>query len=293
MRKDINMAPGTLADDIRLKLGILSPAERKVARVLLAAYPSSGFETIATLAERAAVSAPTVLRFVNRLGYNGFPDFQAALRAELHDRNASPLSLYEANDEVGPTDSAAGLMARSSKMFTAAVAQTLAETPPHDLENAITLLSDRKKRITLAGGRFTDLLAQYLGLHLMQLRDNVRFLPDRDVERTAVLAALTRRDVLVIFDYRRYEHDKLAIAQLTQEHGGKVIVFTDTWLSPTASHAEVVLPSQVTAPSPYDSLVPTLAIIETVVAGIITTLGGEAHQHMKHSEDTARRIGLV
>ncbi|MFJ9135681.1 MurR/RpiR family transcriptional regulator [Streptomyces sp. NPDC102256] len=293
MRKDITMAPGTLADDIRLKLGILSPAERKVARVLLAAYPSSGFETIATLAERAAVSAPTVLRFVNRLGYNGFPDFQAALRAELDDRNASPLSLYEANDEVDPTDSAAGLMARSSKMFTAAVAQTLAETPPHDLENAITLLSDRKKRITLVGGRFTNLLAQYLGLHLMQLRDDVRFLPDRDVERTAVLAALTRRDVLVVFDYRRYEHDKLAIAQLTQEHGGKVIVFTDTWLSPTASHAAVVLPSQVTAPSPYDSLVPTLAIIETVVAGIITTLGGEAHQHMKHGEDTARRIGLV
>ncbi|MGW6485772.1 SIS domain-containing protein [Streptomyces sp. NPDC055056] len=43
-----------------------------------------------------------------------------------------------------------------------------------------------------------------------------------------MLAALTRRDVLVVFDYRRYEHDKLAIAQLTQEHGGKVIVFTDT-----------------------------------------------------------------
>ncbi|WP_339134897.1 MurR/RpiR family transcriptional regulator [Streptomyces sp. f51] len=287
------MASGTLADDIRLKLGILSPAERKVARVLLASYPSSGFETIATLAERAAVSAPTVLRFVNRLGYSGFPDFQAALRAELETRNASPLSLYEATDDASSTDSAAGLMARSSKLFTAAVTQTLAETPPHDLEHAIALLSDRKRRITLAGGRFTRLLAQYLGLHLMQLRDDVRFLPERAVERTAVLAALTRRDVLVIFDYRRYEHDKLAIAQLAQECGGKVIVFTDTWLSPTASHAEVVFPSQVTTPSPYDSLVPTLAVIETVVAGLITAMGNEAHQHMKHVEDTAHRIGLV
>ncbi|MEU8793647.1 SIS domain-containing protein [Streptomyces sp. NPDC048643] len=184
-------------------------------------------------------------------------------------------------------------MAPSSKLFTTAVARTLAETPPHDLEIAISLLSDRKKRITLAGGRFTNLLAQYLGLHLMQLRDDIRFLPERDVERTAVLATLNRRDVLVIFDYRRYEHDKLAMAQLTQEHGGKVIVFTDTWLSPTASHAEVVLPSQVTTPSPYDSLVPTLAVIETVVAGTIAALGSEAHQHMQHNEDTARRIGLV
>lgn len=89
------MASATLADDIRQKLGTLSPAERKVARVILAGYPAAGFETVAVLAERAAVSAPTVIRFVNRLGYQGFPDFQAVLREELDARNASPLSLYE------------------------------------------------------------------------------------------------------------------------------------------------------------------------------------------------------
>ncbi|MFD8192252.1 MurR/RpiR family transcriptional regulator [Streptomyces wuyuanensis] len=287
------MTSGTLADDIRLKLGTLSPAERKVARVLLAAYPAAGFETVATIAERAAVSAPTVLRFVARLGYSGFPEFQAALRAELDQRNASPLSLYEETEDAPGDDSAAGLMARSSRMFTTAVAQTMAETPPHDLERAIALLSDRKRRITLVGGRFTHLLAQYLGLHLMQLRDDVHILPDRDVERAAALARLGRRDVLVVLDYRRYESDKTALAQLAQERGGKVVVFTDTWLSPTSTHAEVVLPSQVTTPSPYDSLVPTLAVIETVVAGLITALGDEAHEHMRHTEDIARRTGLV
>ncbi|MGW3402936.1 MurR/RpiR family transcriptional regulator [Streptomyces zhihengii] len=285
---------GTIADDIRSKLGDLSPAERKVARVILSGYPSSGFETVAVIAERAAVSTPTVLRFVGRLGYNGFPDFQAALRGELDERNASPLTLYEAADDAVDDDgSAAGLMSRSARLFSGALTRTLAEIPPHDLERAVTLLSDRKRRITLAGGRFTDLLAQYLGLHLMQLRDDVRFLPDRDVERTALLASLTRRDVLVVFDYRRYEDDKVAMAQLTQERGGKVVLLTDTWLSPVSAHAEVVLPSQVSTPSPYDSLVPTLAVVETVVAGILTTLGDEAHRHMQHGEDTARRIGLV
>ncbi|ARE73438.1 MurR/RpiR family transcriptional regulator [Streptomyces sp. NPDC059558] len=288
------MAPGTLADEIRLKLGDASPAERKVARVLLAGYPSAGFETMAVLAERAAVSTPTVLRFINRIGYRGFPDFQAALRTELDERNASPLSLYEATDygrsHEGVED--LSLLQRGSNLFSAAVAQTLAELPPHDLEHAIALLSDGKRRITLAGGRFTNLFAQYLGLHLMQVRDDVRFLPDRDVERTAQLAAVNRRDVFVLFDYRRYEPDKVAMAELVQELGGKVILFTDVWLSPAAAHAQVVLPSQVAAPSPYDSLVPTLAIIETVVAGVLTALGEGAHQRMKHGEETARRMGL-
>ncbi|MFC4494742.1 MurR/RpiR family transcriptional regulator [Streptomyces ovatisporus] len=289
------MASGVLADEIRNKLGDLSPAERKVARVLLAGYPSAGFETVAVVAERAGVSAPTVIRFVNRLGYRGFPDFQTALRRELDERNASPLSLYEATDygrEGDEGTDSSSLIERGSRVFGDAVARTLAELPPHDLHHAVRLLSDRKRRITLGGGRFTHLLAQYLGLHLMQLRDDVRFLPDRDVERTALLADLARRDVLVVFDYRRYEEDKVAMAQLAKERGGKVMLFTDSWLSPVSAHAEVVMPSHVTAPSPYDSLVPTLAVIETVVAGVITALGDDAHSRMRHGEETATRIGL-
>lgn len=286
------MAPGSLAEEIRLKLGDLSPAERKVARVILAGYPSAGFETVAILAEKASVSAPTVIRFANRLGYRGFPDFQSALRSELDVRNASPLTLYETATGGHGDESGTGLLKRGSGVFTAAVAQTLAELPPHDLERAIGLLADPKRRITLTGGRFTNLLAQWLGLHLMQVRDDVRFLPDRDVERTAVLTALSRRDVLVVFDYRRYEPDKVLLSQLVQEHGGKVILFTDTWLSPAATHSEVVLPSQVAAPSPYDSLVPTLAVVESVVAGILTAMGEEAHDRMQRGEETARRAGL-
>ncbi|MFD7986079.1 MurR/RpiR family transcriptional regulator [Kitasatospora indigofera] len=293
------MANGAIAEEIRQRLGDCSPAERKVGRVLLAGWPASGFETIATLAERANVSAPTVLRFVTRLGYRGFPDFQSALRAELDERNASPLSLYESGTYTDESEAAAGpagpagLLRHGSEVFTNAVSRTLAELTPHDVERALHLLADPKRRITLVGGRFTHLLAQYLGLHLMQLRDDVRFLPDRPVERTAMLATLSRRDVLVIFDYRRYEDDKVTIAELLREQGGKVVLFTDTWLSPVAVHAEVVLPSQVGAPSPYDSLVPTLAVVETVVAGILTTLAEPGHRRMQVGEDTAKRLGLA
>ncbi|WP_028805559.1 MurR/RpiR family transcriptional regulator [Streptomyces sp. 142MFCol3.1] len=287
------MAQGTLADDIRHNLGNLSPAERKVARVLLANYPAAGLETVAAIAARAGVSAPTVLRFASRLGYHSFPEFQAALRTELNARNASPLSLYEAGDSTVTAGSTSELLARSSNVLTSAVGQSLAETPLHDLESAVALLCDPKRRIILTGGRFTHLLAQYLALHLMQMRDSISILPDRDVERTNVLAQLSRRDVVVIFDYRRYEEDKVSIAQLTAEKGGKVIVFTDTWLSPVAAHADYVLPSRVDAPSPYDSLVPTLAVIETVVALCIAALGPQAHDHLRETETTAHRIGLV
>ncbi|MER6631816.1 MurR/RpiR family transcriptional regulator [Streptomyces sp. NPDC000987] len=291
---------GTLADEIRGRLGELSPAERKVARVLLAGYPAAVFETVATIAERAAVSTPTVLRCASRLGYRSFPDLQAALRAELDARNASPITLYESTGKSQGEQATAAVQEggetpaeRQLTILQQALSQTFKETSPHEFDNAVDLLSDARRRVHLVGGRFTHLLAQYLGLHLMQFRDQVSCLPDRDVERASVLAQFARRDVTVVFDYRRYEEDKTIIAELARERGGKVIVFTDPWLSPAAAHADVVLISQVASSSPYDSLTPTLALIESLVAAVLNRLGPNAHQRMKEAESIAQRVGLV
>ncbi|MGW2303187.1 MurR/RpiR family transcriptional regulator [Streptomyces sp. NPDC001809] len=293
------MSSTTLADEIRKRLGDLSPAERKVARVLLAGYPAAVFETVATIADRASVSAPTVLRCASRLGFKGFPDLQAALRAELDARTASPITLYEHSgpprhgerDESGQTTNPR--LGADLSVVRHAVSQTFEEVAPHEFDDAVQLLSDPRRRVHVAGGRFTHLLAHYLGLHLTQFRDQVQFLPARDVERTSFLTQLARRDVTVLFDYRRYEADKTVIAELVRERGGKVIVFTDPWLSPAAAHADVVFTTQVTSGSPYDSLTPALALIESLVAAVLESTGEKGHERMKQSESVARRTGLI
>ena len=66
----------------------LTRSDLKVARALLSNYPAAGLNTVAHLAQVAGVSGPTVVRFVARLGFEGYPDFQQALLAEV--RNACP-----------------------------------------------------------------------------------------------------------------------------------------------------------------------------------------------------------
>lgn len=289
----------TLADEMRKRLGDLSPAERKVARVLLAGYPAAVFETVATIAERASVSAPTVLRCASRLGFKGFPDLQAALRSELDARTASPISLYESSGSSEhstperPEGASDPRLGAALSLVRQAMSQTFDEVAPHEFNDAVNLLSDPRRRVHVAGGRFTHLLAQYLGLHLTQFRDQVHFLPDRDVERASFLTQLARRDVTVVFDYRRYEADKTVMAEMARERGGKVIVFTDPWLSPAAAHADVVLTTQVTSDSPYDSLAPALALVESLVAAVLDRIGDEGHERMKVSESVAKRTGLI
>ncbi|GAB1688610.1 MurR/RpiR family transcriptional regulator [Krasilnikovia sp. M28-CT-15] len=260
---------------IRARLGECSPGERKVGRALLATYPAAGLETVAALADRAGVSAPTVLRFLSRLGFGGFPEFQRVLREELAEREISPLAAYAATP--GATSSP---LSRAAEVLPGAVAGTLTDLPEAELQRAVRLLANRQLRVTAAGGRFSALLAQYLVFHLMQLRGTSRLLPAGPVERVDALVDVGRRDLFVLFDFRRYEASTLELARTVKHRGARVILCTDRWLSPIAGLAEVVLPSRVDSPSLYDSFVPALALLEALVAGVIDELGAVAQSRL-------------
>src|SRR5438445_12016191 len=90
---------------VRQRLASLSQAERKLARVLLASYAIAGLESVARFAQRAGVRPPTVTRFITKLGFRGYPEFQESLRHEVQARLSSPLMRYR--DELAPrgTDS--------------------------------------------------------------------------------------------------------------------------------------------------------------------------------------------
>ncbi len=82
-----------LRDEIFQRMDELTPAERKVARTLLARYPAAGLESSAALAAAAGTSKPTVLRLLARLGFGSYPDFQQRLRTEVtRSMSGSPLS---------------------------------------------------------------------------------------------------------------------------------------------------------------------------------------------------------
>ena len=95
----------SLRDEIFDRMDELSPAEKKVARTLLANYPAAGLASAAALAKAAGTSTPTVLRLVSRLGIGGYPEFQAQLREEVTEQLSSPVSraAYRLQDGDGAT----------------------------------------------------------------------------------------------------------------------------------------------------------------------------------------------
>jgi DNA-binding MurR/RpiR family transcriptional regulator len=103
---------------------------------------------------------------------------------------------------------------------------------------------------------------------------------------------LGRRDVLVAFDVRRYQSDTIELAELAKTRRTSVVLFTDTLLSPIARVATHVLTCDLDAPSPYDSMVPCLALMEVVIAAVAERsgmIGKRRIAEIEHLRATARR----
>ena len=284
MRKNVTNVTGHLAgvaELVRQHQANLSPAERKLARVFLASYPIASLESVARFAERAGVSAPTVTRFITKLGFRGYPEFQEALRLEVQERLSSPLARYQ---EEQSTQQAGSLVSRSLLVAGHNLQATLELLSHHDVDEVVELLADIKRRILVLGGRVSGPLARYLAAQLHLLRPGIGLV---DAERTAAaqqLLDMRKGDVLVVFDYRRYQADTIDSARLVSSQGGNVVLFTDPWLSPASAFAKQVVVTSVETVGPFDSLVGAMAVLEAVVAAVLTRLGPRAQARMQSLE---------
>jgi len=271
----------TVAGMTRSSLGEFTNSERKVARALLSAYPVAGLETVVQLAGRAEVSPPTVIRFVARLGFDGYPAFQAALRHEVDESMGSPLKQYV---EKRQASEGKQLLPFAASTFVDGISATFTELPAPQFERAVELLCDTKLSVYTVGGRFSRVLSDYLTAHLQLLRRGVSIVAEDEQSRLAMLADGGRGQLFVVFDYRRYDPEVVRLAELLAHDGAKILLLTDRWLSPIADFAEVVLPARVEAPSPFDSLVPAMAVVESLVAAVTDRLDDAGRRRLERIE---------
>lgn len=263
----------------------LSNSERKVARALLAQYPTAGLTTMLDLAAAGGVSSPTVVRFITKLGFSGFAAFQRALVHELNSELGSPLKQYP--EKTGHIE--AGVLTSTAEAFSALLDSSYDEVPASEFRNLAALLADPAREVYVTGGRFSRHVGEYVALHLRLLRPHVHVVGTEELERRTTIADADASTLVLIYDYRRYTDFNLEFAERMTERGATVCLMTDNFLSPIAKIAKVVIPSRVDNASPFDSLVGAMAISESLIAAVADQLGSVGMERLQLLEDTAER----
>jgi DNA-binding MurR/RpiR family transcriptional regulator len=261
---NINRLKATVPDLIAAVSNELTPTERRIAEAVLAEPTLIAFGTVSDLAGRVGTSRPTIVRFANKLGFEGYTRLQRHARAHLSRRLARPSERIRHDDPSGqPTRGA--IDAAISSVFSALDGVQLPKlaAPLVTAENVWVLSGESSQ----AGA-----LALHSGLSMV--RPGVRLVDEHAIGTE--LSDAGPEDAAVVFDFFRYRRQVIEAARVFAGLGVEVIAVTDTPLSPLVELASAWCEIDVPAIGPFDSSVPAVTVAELLVARVARDLHDQA-----------------
>ena len=235
----------------------------------------AGLVPVVQLAEAAGVSAPTVLQFVNKLGFKGYSAFHKALKAEVQARLFSPVDAYPDQDRMQTS------RARAQTAFLETIRSTFAHLEQREIDASVAALADADRSVLVLGGRFSYVLATQLGYYLSILRGGVRIVAPSSGPRMASIVDVGPKTVAVVFDYRRYQQATIDWGKDVASRGAFLInCVTDQHLSPLAPLANSLLTSNASALRPFNSMTGGFALTELLISEVARSLGKPARQRL-------------
>lgn len=277
--------PLSVKDRLYDQAGALTPAERQLTSVLMRDYPVGGLQSITKIADAAGVSTPTVIRLARKLGFDGFPELQGAMRDEASAQFKTPIAKRDGWGDAKPVSAA-------FKAFAEAVFDNLSRTidrlAPGDLDAISAVLADRQRPVFLSGGRITRSNADYFYNHLQIIRPAVTLLGASPNVWPQYILDMDRSAVLILFDIRRYESDLERLAELAKEREAEIILFTDQWGSPISRLADHVVNAMIEVPSSWDSTLAINLVIEALIAEVQSRVSESASGRIEALEEMFR-----
>jgi DNA-binding MurR/RpiR family transcriptional regulator len=255
----------------------LTPAERRVAEVVLEQPQLVAFGTVADLADAASSGAATVVRLASKLGFDGFTGLQASVQHTLAGQlrpAAERIREPAATDAIG----------RHLQLELDNVATTLRALEAAALAEVVGALSATDRRVFVLSGDASLGVARQLVSDLHALRDDVQLLEGNDVAVRRAAALLRPTDVVVTIDLRRYDTWVVETATAAHAAGAWCVAITDSLLSPLAAVAQRTLIVAAAGGGPFDSHVGTLALANVLVAGVADGLRAVATDRLDRAE---------
>lgn len=264
----------------------LTPAERRVAEVVLENPQLVAFGTVADLAEAASSGAATVVRLAGKLGYDGFTGLQASVQHALAGQlrpAAERIREPAATDAIG----------KHLQLELDNVTTTLRALEAEALTDVVSHLADPARRVYVLSGDASLGVARQFVTDLLSLRADVALLDGNEVSVRRTVALLRPDDVVVTIDLRRYDRWVIDAARGAQANGVWGVAITDSLLSPLAALADRTLTVAAAGGGPFDSHVGTLALLNVLAAGVADRLRREATERLDRAESAWQASGAL
>lgn len=231
-------AQGGLIVHVSGLLPALSPAEQRVARLVIADPAAAARQTITELASAAGTSEATVIRFCRSVGMTGYPQLRIRLAAEAA-RRVEPPDARVVGGDIPPGADMAQIIATISFNDARAVEETAEQLDADACERAVAELS-AAGRVDVFGVGASGWVAADFQQKLHRIGRTAFYWPDTHTALTSV-ALLAKGDVALGISHTGTTTDCIDVLAEARRRGATTIALTNFPRSPLAEVADLVL----------------------------------------------------
>lgn len=264
----------------------LSKGHRRIAEYIAEHYEKAVFMTAVMLGKSCMVSESTVVRFAVSMGYEGYPQLQAALR-ELVRQRLTTEQRFAIAAEINEHD----LLRTVLKNDAQNIRDTMDALAQQDFDNVVERLL-RARRIYIMGLRSAAPLAQFLYHYLHLIFGEITLVQNTTGDVFEEIMRIGPDDLLLGISFPRYSTRTLECMRFAHDNGAQVVGLTDGEMSPLYAAADICLCAQTDMASFVDSLAAPLSVINALIVSLGLHRREELSVHFKQLEGiwNAQRI---
>ena len=262
--------------------GKMSKSHKAIAKYISEHYDQAVFMTAAKMGETLGISESTVVRFANRVGYAGYPEFQHALEECVKGKLSS---IQKMDAKYGKSTQSEVL----TSVITADIEKlqhTIDNLDPAAFESAVeTILA--ADTIYIMGLRSNEPLAEFLHFYLNMIRGGVVLLKTTSVSETfEQMIRINEKDCFIGISFPRYSMRTLKAMEFASDRNAKVIAVTDSIHSPMSLYSSCNLLARSDMVSIVDSLVAPLSVINALVVALCLRCPQDVRCNLEMLEET-------
>ncbi|HUB73039.1 MAG TPA: MurR/RpiR family transcriptional regulator [Solirubrobacteraceae bacterium] len=258
----------SLSKYIQARFDECSRSQKDVAQYIVDHLDEAAFQTAEELARRANTSSSTVVRFSQALGFEGFPELQAAAREEYRRVHA------KTNGDAHAGSSSAPLFSLDQNEFEAALAadhlnveDTARKVSRSEVEALIEAIV-AAERVLVAGTDQMAFFASYLRHLLMLLDLRVEVVASPSQEALSRLGRIDSGTLVIGLSAGRPHPLVVRAMKLARHRQAQTAAITDATLSEVAKLAQIKLYYSSNSPAYVRSHAALLSVIQALAYGV-------------------------
>ncbi|HTU79543.1 MAG TPA: MurR/RpiR family transcriptional regulator [Solirubrobacteraceae bacterium] len=263
----------SLSKYIQARFDECSRSQKDVAQYIVDHLDEAAFQTAEELARRANTSSSTVVRFSQALGFEGFPELQAAAREEYRRVNAKAAKQGGTGGAAGSASSAP-LFSLDQNEFEAALAadhlnveDTARKVSRASVDALIAAIVSADK-LLVAGTDQMAFFASYLRHLLMLLDLRVDVVASPSQEALSRLGRIEESTLVIGLSAGRPHPLVVRAMKLARHRQANTAAITDATLSEVAKLAQIKLYYSSNSPAYVRSHTALLSIIQALAYGV-------------------------